>query len=527
MTSRVSKRFRSITAVASAAALIVGLAACGGGEATPTAEPIDDSPRVLVIGTNAALTSLDPARAAPVGVAFLSLIYESLVKRNPQAMLEPGLATEWELSDDAKEITLTLREGVTFQDGAKFDAAAVKANLDAAPARGGAIASQLKILTSVDVVDDYTVKLTMSRPASDILGMLASEAGMMISPNAIGNEDLATNPVGTGPFVLDEHNQTGVYYDKWEDYWNADRVKLDRIEMMTDLNDDQARLNAILTGEIDMTVIRSTQFEEVEARSQPGEFTIGTGPQATVIGLMINTANGAWGNPQLRIAVQHAIDRQGIVDALFGGSEGCQPVAQPFPTVFWANDNALEKSEYAEYDPELAKEIIDEAGLAGTAVKLYVGAATQYQNTAAAVQEQLKAIGLDVSVESFDNATLNELRSAGNFEVSVALVNSGRPDPAQFVQQFYTPEGVFNPGKWPFEGIAEPLAAMNATVDQDERAEYMHEIAAAVLEQGANVIPICSPTSVWMYTSEIDGVNLAVNWDYDWSYIYFTKDADK
>jgi peptide/nickel transport system substrate-binding protein len=522
MSSRVSRRLKRLTAVASAAALVVGLAACGGTPAEP--EAVDTSPRVLRIGSSAALSSLDPARSATPGVAYLTLVYEALVLRDPEGLLQPGLATEWDLSDDATELELTLREGVTFHDGAPFDAAAVKANLDAAPDRAGQIASQLSILTSVDVIDDYTVKLTMSRPASDILSVLASEAGMMISPEALGNEDLGTVPVGTGPFTVDEQNQTGIFYDAWDGYWNADRIKLDRIEILTGMDDDQVRLNALLTGEIDMTSGRWTQTEELEARAEPGSIVVETGPQATVVGIMLNTAQGQWANPAMRLAAMHAINRDGIVNALYGGVEGCEPVAQPFPTNFWANDNSLEDSDEAQYDPELAKEILEEAGLVGTPVKLYVGAATLYQNMAAAVQEQLNAIGLVVTVESYDTATLSDLRASGNFEASIALVNSGRPDPSQFVKQFYTPDGVFNPGHQAFEGIDEPLAAMNETVDQEERAGYMHEIMAAVLEQGSTVIPLCSPTTVWMYTSEIDGVNLAVNWDYDWSYIYYTKD---
>ena len=203
-----SRTVKRITAVASAAVLTIGLAACsgaGGGDDTP----VTTEPRVLRVGTSAALTSLDPARSAAPGVAFLTPVYESLILRDPEGLLQPGLATEWTLNDDATELELTLREGVEFHDGAPFDAAAVKANLDAAPDRGGQITTQLSVLQSVEVVGDYEVKLTMTRSASDLLGVLASEAGMMISPEALGSEDLATTPVGTGPFTVDEQNQTG------------------------------------------------------------------------------------------------------------------------------------------------------------------------------------------------------------------------------------------------------------------------------------------------------------------------------
>ncbi len=445
MSSKISRKVLRLVALGSAAALVIGLAGCDSGD-SDGGESASDEPRVLRVGTSGALSSLDPARAATSGIHFLTPVYEALVLRDPAGLLNPGLATEWELSEDATEIELTLREGVEFHDGAAFDAAAVKANLDAAPDRGGQIASQLSILESVEVLGDHEVKLTMSRPAADILGVLASEAGMMISPNALGAEDLGTNPVGTGPFTVDEQNQTGIYYDAWDGYWNAERIKLDRIEMQLGMADDQVRLNALLTGELDMTAVRFAQVEEAEARMEPGQFIKRSGAQATVIGIFVNTANGQWANPAMRLAMQHAIDRVGISDAIFGGADGCEPVVQPFPTDYWANDPTLESSDVASYDPDLAREILEDAGLVGVPVMLYVGASTQYQNVAAAVQEQLNKIGMNVTVESYDSATLSDLRASGNFEASVALVNSGRPDPAQFAQQFYTPEGVFNYG---------------------------------------------------------------------------------
>lgn len=514
-----SRRWKGLAAVAAAAILTVGFAACSpGGE---DVAPGEHEPRILRVGSSAALTSLDPARSAAFGVAFLTPVYETLILRDQEGLLQPGLATEWALSEDATELELMLREGVEFHDGEPFDAEAVKANIEAAPDRGGQIASQLSVVTNVETTGVNVVTLTMDRPAADILGVLASEAGMMISPAALDAEDLGTNPVGTGPFTVAEQNQSGIFYDAWDGYWNTDRIKLDRIEMFTGMSDDQVRLNAILTGEVDLTAARFTQIEEQEQRA-PDRITTVTGGQATVVGVMLNTAQGEWANPAMRRAAQHAIDRQGISDALWGG--GCEPVAQPFPTSYWASDPALEDSEAAAYDPDLARELLEEADLIGTPVTLYVGAATLYQNMAAAVQEQLNGVGLDVTVEPYDTATLSDLRASGNFEASIALVNSGRPDPAQFAQQFYAPDGVFNYGGYEFDGIEEPLELVNSTTNQDERAGYMHEIMAKVLEQGSTVIPICAPTDVVMHSAEITGVTIPVNYDNDWTYVYFTEE---
>ena len=511
-----ASKLKRVAAVVSVSALLVALAACSGGGSE---EPTEDlGPQVLKVAHNTPPTSLDPARSATFGPTFLNLIYESLLKRDGDGNLGPGLATEWELSEDAEELTLTLREGVTFQDGEVFDAEAVKANLDFAPERGGDISKQLSVIDDVEVIDDTHVKISMSRPAADLLGMLASEAGMMISPEHLGAEDLGTNPVGTGPFMVDVFNQTGIQYAKWDDYWNAERVKLDRIEYMTGL-DDAARLNAVLTGEADLgTSMRYTQIPEVEERGG-GDVVATTAPAAFVYGIMLNTGRAGLDNPEMRLAIQHAIDRAGIAEALFAG--GCEPIAQPFPTSYWASDPALEDLPEAQYDPDAARALLEEAGLVGAPLTLYVGATTVFQNMAAAVQEQLNAVGLNVNVQVIEPAELSKLRADGEFETSIASVQTGRPDPAQFVRQFYLPDGIFNPGGTTYSGIEVPLFQMNTTVDKDARAEYMHEINKQVIEQGPTMIPICSAEVVNFHAKDVKGLVLPVNYDFDLSTIYF------
>ena len=520
-TSTVSRKLKRVTAIAVAAVMALGLAACsGGGESGETQEP--QEPRILRIGSAAAQNSLDPALIAVGADAFLYPVYETLIKRDAQALLGPGLATEWELSDDATELTLTLREGVTFHDGAPFDADAVKANLEAAPDRGGAIASQLRIVTDVEVIDDTHVKLTMSRPAADILGVLASQAGMMISPEALGSQDLGTNPVGTGPFLLDSVTQNKTSFVAWDGYWDPDRIKLDGIEFLR-LDEAQTRLNAVLTGEVDIAMVMPFPSVAEQKERAPDTVISEIGYRAYSVALWVNSAQGKWANPALRQAAMHAIDRAGIAESLYGDG-GCEPVIQPYPTSYWASDPALADHEAGEYDPALAQELIEDAGLVGTPVNIYVGSVPVYQNMAASIQEQFNAVGLSVTVEALDTGTLSDLRSKGQFEASIAVVEAGRPDPAQFVAQYYMPDGVFNYGRQVYEGIEEPLAAMNATVDQDERAGYMHEINELVLEQGPFIMPICSPTQVTMHSADVAGVEVWLNNDNDYTGVYFKED---
>src|SRR5690606_5671244 len=176
--------------------LAASLAACSGGRD-------DDGPQRLKIGAAALPASLDPRKSAPYEALWVGLLYDPLVRRAPDGTFHPGLAESWTFSEDNRTLELTLREGVTFQDGAPFTAQAVKANLDAAKAGKTNFTNYLSDVESVEVVDDRHVRLTLDEAAAPILGVLAGEAGMIISPQALSRDDLSTNPAGTGPYTLD------------------------------------------------------------------------------------------------------------------------------------------------------------------------------------------------------------------------------------------------------------------------------------------------------------------------------------
>lgn len=149
-------------------------------------------------------TSFDPRKSAPLDPIFLDAVYESLIDRTPAGELRPGLASEWEFGDDNEVLTFTLRDGVTFHDGEKYDAEAAKASIEAFK-KSGTLVGQLAILDKVEVTGPLELKLTFKEPAGYMLNALAGEAGIAVSPKALDDPDLATQPVGTGPFTVTRH----------------------------------------------------------------------------------------------------------------------------------------------------------------------------------------------------------------------------------------------------------------------------------------------------------------------------------
>jgi ABC-type transport system substrate-binding protein len=495
-------------ATLSAMVLLAVTAACGGGEAADSGTTTSDD-GILRWGSSTKPASLDPRKSATFDPIFLLEIYDPLIRRDAKGELVPALATEWKLSDDAKTLELTLREGVKFQDGADFNAEAVKANIEAGKAPGNNLTASLSVVESVEVVDATHVTLTMNTPASHILNVLAGEAGYMISPSALGNEDLGTKPVGAGPFKVTTYNQSSLVYEKWDGYWDADSIKLKRIDM-TFLLDEATRLRALTSGQVDAAPIRSNQKKEAEAAGMK----LTTGEAAFLYGLMLNTSKSELDDPLVRQALVHAIDREAINQAFFDGD--CAPVVQPFPSSHWGHVDGLEDSAEGKYDPERAKQLLAQAGLPnGFTLNMFMGTASLFQSVAQAIQAQLAKVGITVKLTAMENTALATARRKGEFESSFASIQSGRPDPSQFAVDFYTPTGVFNPGKTAIDGVDAPLRTLRQTAEQGARAEAMSQIVTTALKAGPPMTPVCSALVVWAHSDKVKGLEIAVNYDYE------------
>ncbi|MBA3753141.1 MAG: hypothetical protein H0X01_03170, partial [Nitrospira sp.] len=245
---------------------LLGIAACGdddddddGGDATntgtaapavsaTTAAAQTDPTATLKFawGTNAG-SNYDPHTAPnPFVNVFLFPAYDRLINLTPDGKLEPQLAESWAFKEGGKVLELKLRSGVTFHDGAKFTSEAVKANFERAKNDAkSTLKADLTQVTSVEVIDELTVKYTLSAPAGSLPALLADRAGMMISPNALKNTDLDLKPVGAGPYKVASHEPGKVIaYERFDGYWNKADQRLARIEISMVL-DPATRLRAL------------------------------------------------------------------------------------------------------------------------------------------------------------------------------------------------------------------------------------------------------------------------------------------
>lgn len=508
-------RQRTLRTLALIGAAALVLAGCGGGSGGASDDGVFDPNAVFRYAVPGMPTSFDPRLSAPLDPVFLDVVYESLIGRTPAGELQPGLATEWEFSEDHTSLTLTLREGVVFHNGAPFDSAAVVASLNAFREKG-AQASALETVKEVEALDEHSVRIEFTQPSGYMLNVLAGEAGIVVEPTALTDPALSTNPVGTGPFQLSDLQQGKITFQKFDEYWNAEQTTISGIEM-TVFSDEPTRLRSVVSGEMDGSTISTGQIKEAEANG----LTLVRGPNSTINGILLNTQASEFGNPLVRKALLHAIDREAISKGLF--DDGCTPTVQPFSPGFWPNVPELDDAgKY--HDVAKAKQLLAEAGLPnGFSFELVNGPNTTYQNLSQILQAQLKEVGINAEVRTLEFSQMIEARRNGDFSAAVSLLQVGRPDPSQFVADFYLPGGSYNAGGFSLDGVEDLLAESRASSEEEERQGPTRKIITDVFEAGPPVIPVCGVQWVAAFRPGVTGFEVPKFGDYDFASIKISR----
>jgi len=296
-----------------------------------------------------------PPEAAPDAQADARPAIESLVRVKNGGVVVPLLATAWEIAPDGKSVTLTLRKGVKFHDGTDFNAAAVKWNLDKQIEAGKA-----RDWESVDVIDDYTVRINITGYKNTILTGLGAGAAMIISPTAVEENGLdwaRWHPVGTGPFKFVEYERDArLVYERNENYWQEGLPYLDGIEFIV-IADEMVRSIAFQKGDIHS--LRASGLTAQELQNMGFDYVTRSGGTFLLIPDSKN-AESPFAHRKVRLAVSHAIDRESLVQALGYGFS--RPAYQVYPGFI---ETAIPDLDIHQFDQELARQLLTEAGYPG------------------------------------------------------------------------------------------------------------------------------------------------------------------
>ncbi|MGY1802470.1 ABC transporter substrate-binding protein [Blastococcus sp. SYSU D00922] len=469
---------RSLVAATVASALLL-TAACGGSsERGSGSSGSTDSLTLAAITPPSSFAIGEMASSGPED-HYYQAVYDKLLNLDADGQPIPNLVTEWSYDETGTRLSLTLRDDVTFTDGAAFDAEAVKANLELAKTKTGEAGSALRAVESVEVVDATHADIVLSRPDPSLPQALARSSGYMASPDALGNDDLATAPVGSGPYVLDQDASTpgSTYaYTRNADYWNAEEFPYESLEIRF-LDDTTAILNGLRSGELDG--IGMSTSDGVSGAEQAG-LNVTTYTSGGIEGLYLWDRAGALvpalGDVRVRQAINYAMDRETIVDVVKGGLG--QPTVQMFGPSSPAYDESLEGT--YDYDVEKAEELMAEAGYADGFTMSMPDASPVAPDEQAALTEALAAIDITVTFEPITGDQYVGSIIGGQWPVNWFNLTAGSP--FEMIGLALTPQSPFNPFKTSDPKVDELIGRAGSSTG-DEQAAALQELNAYLVEQ--------------------------------------------
>src|SRR5258706_394861 len=334
--------------------------------------------------------SLDPTLARTfVGRVVFAGLCDKLFDLDEKLNILPMLATGHDWSADGKALTLKLRAGVTFHDGEKLDAAAVKFNLERQKnLPGSSRRAELAPVASVDVVDPQTVRLNLSAPAAPLLAVLADRAGMMVSPKAAqaAGDKFGSKPVCSGPLRSAERiAQDRIVLERYPGYWDKARIHFERVTCLP-IVDSTVRLANLRAGQLDL--IERMAGSDVPQVKSDSRFRVAKVVEIGYYGITINVAKSdlaqkhALGkDARVREAFELALDRDGVVQVAMDG--------EAVPGNQWVAPNNryyAKKFPIPKRDLDRARALLKEAGVSNPSVTLMTPTSPDAQRIAQGVQ---------------------------------------------------------------------------------------------------------------------------------------------
>jgi peptide/nickel transport system substrate-binding protein len=499
------------------AALGLSAPALGALLAKPAAARQDASTPAAGAGCSGAITwalESDPSNLIPYGGVSTSnmwgkeLMYDSLLEWDRDLAVQPALAESYEVNDDATSYTFHLRQGVLFHNGQEMTAKDVKYSFDTAldPPAPGIQVAFLANIASVEAVDDYTVTITMSKPDPTIPGVVAWARYTPIVPDGIADQiNWLSEGIGTGPYRLVEYvSNDRVVYTCNENYWKPGIPCIKDVTLKI-LTDEQSRVAALRSGEIDGGTLSADVARTLE---NDESLQILTGLFAAPRVIQFNTKEDVpWRDARVRQAINLAIDRQEIIDNVYGGDAELSGAIPPGYGDWPLADEKLQEA-YAP-DLERAKALMEEAGVAsGFAVTLQaIAAPRDYTQIAEIVRERLKPLNIDVTVEPLEIGTFATNIGDGTFEWA-STGRGMRGDPSGFVVDFRSGTTLnqtwFGDG-WQNDEIDTLYDEALATADRDQRLAAYQRIQEIIAEDVPNLYTV-QPYKFQVANTRVDGM---------------------
>jgi peptide/nickel transport system substrate-binding protein len=495
-----------------AALALVGLLA-----AACTAWDAPADPGLIAVGHRTAPNSLDPRLANDEATARIAqLVFTSLMDIGPDLRPAPKLAHRLEHPDPLTYVA-HLRRGVRFHDGRELTSRDVvytfAAFLD--PAFVSPYKGAYRILASVRALDAYTVEFTLREPFAAFPIQLATPP---VVPAGAG-EDLARFPIGTGPYRFVRYDvDEQVVLSAFEGYF--DGLPNNAGIVVKIIPDDTMRGLALRKGTLDL-VINDLPPDIVHQLERSGEFRVERAPGLDFSYLGFNLRDPIVGDKRVRHAIGYAIDRDGIVRHLRRGL--ARPAVGLIPPEAWAFEPDVHRFTF---DPVRARRLFDEAGYPDPdgdgprprlrlTLSISTNEETRLQSTV--IQENLRRVGVDLELRSYEFATFFADVLDGNFQIfSLQWVGGALVDPDILRRVFHSqqvPPAGFNRGYYANPDVDRLIDRSRLSRDEAERKQY-YSAAQKLIAEDAPYIPIWNRTNVIVSQRNLDGLHVGPTGDF-------------
>lgn len=472
------------------------------GETTAAAGPV-----VITVGTSEDFGSVNVLTENAGHLQYyFELMYNGLLDYNQNGELIPGLAESWDISDDLLTYTFHLRKGVKFHNGRELTADDVKKTVDWVkdPAHGCFFASAYDVITNVEVIDANTVKLTVNKPNAAFLNNMAGGNRPILAVEQFEADGSVKTPIGTGPYkfvewVKDDHFTVEKFPDFWGGPVNVDKFILKPISDLT------VKASALKTGEIDIADTLAAQDVATYLANPETGYKMAVSKNAVfeVMGFVFSVERKPFDQELVRQAIAYAIDKKAICDATLQGL-GFVPTSF-YPTGFWSNQD---KGFAYPYDPAKAKELLTQAGFPnGFKTTINVPSTIKkYSDTGILIQQYLKAVGIDATIESQELALWLDSEAQSNYDTHVSATIL-LPDP-DALYSLLLESGSAYPG-W-FGKFTDPqidsLCEQGRKETDPAKRKVIYDQIADILAQKAGCIWISTEMQSYGYRDNISGM---------------------
>lgn len=469
------------------------------GEHDADAEPVDGGE--LIVSISELPDTLDPQKTgAAVTTTIMRQATDPLIRKNLDGEFVPGLATEWDISEDGLTWTFKLREDVTFHDGTPLNAEAVKASFDRIlDPETQAVSARTAVgsMSSTEVVDEFTFQFTTDEPFAPLLNNLS---GALLAPISVAaaeemGADFGQTPVGTGPWIVEEWRtgdriilRRNPDYNWGPDYFHEGPAHIETIVFQS-IIEEASRVAAFETGE---THQLSLPAIDIPRMLESGEYNVVDYLRLGVVFIEFNILAAPFDDILVRQALNHAVDPNDVLSAAL---EDYGQVAHGFlpPSLFGYWDGIVD---YAyDYDVERAGELLDEAGwtVGGDGIREKDGERFTFTllnlptdawgRAAQVVQSQLRDVGVEMEIQQMEFATLLDEAAAGNHQAEMMGYTGSDPDIAFTWFHSSNAGSGLNMSHIQDPELDAMIEEARTTMDLDERAEQYAEIQRFLVDQ--------------------------------------------